>query len=73
MDNAASILLGFPLAVPFPDDEIYDQAVHVHIKKVDQLLSPKEAAVNGEEAINLLKASKPPSLLSRSLDLTDTS
>lgn len=55
MEDAASTLLGFPLAAPFPSDELYDEAVKLHIKKIEQLLSKKKDAVTGENSIQLLK------------------
>lgn len=55
MEEAASTLLGFPLPAPFPNDEFYNEAVKLHIKKIEQLLSKKKDAVTGENSIQLLK------------------
>ncbi|KAF3761126.1 regulation of circadian rhythm and developmental growth [Cryphonectria parasitica EP155] len=59
MGDAASILLGFPPETSSPDEEFYDQAISLHIKKVDELLSSRKAAVQGDEAIRLLKLLNP--------------
>lgn len=55
MDEAASVLTGFPLPSPFPTDEFYDEAVHTHIKKIEELLSRKKDAITGDNGIQLLK------------------
>lgn len=59
MEDAASVLLGFPLQVPFPTDEFYDEAVHLHIKKIEQLLARKKDVVTGDNSIQLLKVRGP--------------
>lgn len=55
MDEAASVLIGFPLPSPFPTDEFYDEAVHTHIKKIEELLSRRKDAVSGDYGVQLLK------------------
>lgn len=55
MEEATSILLGFPPQVDLSNDEFYDQAVNLHIKQIEQLLSSKKTTVSGEDAVRLLK------------------
>ncbi|KAG8158423.1 hypothetical protein KVR01_011545 [Diaporthe batatas] len=56
MDNAASILLGFPPSQPFVADEDYDHAVHSHLHQIDQLFSKETATIAqyGTEILQLL-------------------
>lgn len=60
MDEAVAVLTGFPLPSPFPNDEFYDEAVHTHIKKIEQLLSRKKDAVSGDSGVQILKVGQVP-------------
>ncbi|POS74600.1 hypothetical protein DHEL01_v207007 [Diaporthe helianthi] len=56
MDNAASILLGFPPSRPFATDDDYDIAVHSHLYRIDELFSKDTATIaqHGFEILQLL-------------------
>lgn len=59
MDNAASVLLGFPPSQPFVTDEDYDNAVHSHLHQIDQLFS-KETATIAQHGIEILQVRAQP-------------
>lgn len=54
MEDAASILMGFPPAEPLSSDKAYNDAVNLHIKRVDHLLTQTKA-VTGDNAVKLLQ------------------
>ncbi|KAJ0120110.1 cop9 signalosome complex subunit 3 [Diaporthe amygdali] len=58
MDNAVSVLLGFPPSQPFATDEDYDNAVNFHLQQIDRLFS-KETATIAQQGINILKLLDP--------------
>ncbi|PSR81845.1 hypothetical protein BD289DRAFT_484205 [Coniella lustricola] len=59
MEEATSILLGFPPEADISNDDFYDQAVNIHIKQVEHLLSAKKTTVSGEDAVKILKLLDP--------------
>lgn len=54
MDNAVSILLGFPPTQPFATDEDYDTAVNSHLQQIDHLFG-KETATIARHGIEILQ------------------
>ncbi|KAL2274246.1 hypothetical protein FJTKL_03558 [Diaporthe vaccinii] len=56
MDNAISILLGFPPPQPFATDDDYDIAVNSHLQQIDHLFSKETATItrNGIDILQLL-------------------
>lgn len=54
MDEAASVLTGFPLPSPSPTDDLYDTAVRAHIRKIEQLVARGKNAITADNGIQLL-------------------
>lgn len=54
MDNAVSVLLGFPPSEPFATDEAYDNAVNFHLQRIDHLFS-KDTATIARHGIDILQ------------------
>ena len=59
MDNAASVLLGFPPSQPFATDHGYDNAVNSHLHQIDQLFG-KDPATIAQHGIEILQVRSQP-------------
>lgn len=70
MDNAVSVLLGFPPSKPFVTDEDYDNAVHSHLHHIDQLFG-KETATIAQHGIEILQVRSHPAVGREMQRLTD--
>lgn len=58
MEDAASVLLGFPPAEVLPSDKAYNDAINLHIKRVEHLLTQTKV-VTGDNAVTLLQVRLP--------------
>lgn len=54
MEDAASVLLGFPPSEPISSDKAYNDAINLHIKNVDHLLTQTKA-VTADNAVKFLQ------------------
>ncbi|KUI59618.1 COP9 signalosome complex subunit 3 [Cytospora mali] len=58
MDNAVSVLLGFPPQGDLPTDADYDSAVGTHLQQIDQLFR-KDAATIAQQGVSILQLLDP--------------